>query len=169
MKKYRNKQKQEAFDDFRSRNLHDLEQFSAIWNRSKKNAKRIYNFGKHKEFANISERAKIFTIDEVVYKSRSYNNIMENSVGKDFFEKFQNAEVEIYRARTEEFMKEHGDNEFKYDGKTKTLNEWFKEYSNGNIEKEDMNEIIRLYKEENPDRIADSDGDELDKNGLYQD
>ena len=168
MKKFRNKEKQEAFEDFRSRNLHDLEQFLAIWNRSLKNVRRIFNFGKNKEFSNISEKTKMFTIDEVVYKGSSFNNIFESMPGNDYLKNYKDAEVEIYRKRTEVFMEKHGGINCEHEGKTKTLSAWFREYADGRITKQEMNDIIAEYKEQNPDRIADSDGDELMKNGLYR-
>lgn len=170
--KFKNPYKQKAFEEFVGKNKHDLEQFNIIWKRSVKNARRIYGFGKHKGFKDISKNAEVFAVDEIRYKGGSINNLIETAEGNDYYEKFENTEKTIYEKRTQEFFNVNGSDTMKYGNEEKTMNEWFEDYKNGKISKETMNEIIKEYKDTNPVRheeyYADSNSNNDDfKNNFY--
>ncbi len=180
MAKFRNKEKQLAYENYLGKNKHDLEEFNRVWARSRKNARGLYNSNKHdREFSNISERAKIFSIEEFNFGEHSINQMILNGSGS-FAEKYENAERTVYDYRTNKFFSENGhmkytdrtrpikdeDGNPKKDEKgnimyeTKTLNEWFEYYQkeirdeNGKliVDKDKMNDIIEDYKNLNPNR-----------------
>lgn len=172
MTKFKNKEKQKAYENFIGKNKHDFEQFSSIWKRSMKMARGLFNSSKfNKSFKNLSARAKIFAIDEINFGDISFNKIMELEEG-NFGERFKKTEKQIYAMRTNEFFKQNGN--MKYTDKTKpildkkgkpktdengnimyetkSLNEWFSDYQNDKIDKDKMNDIIDDFKNLNPNR-----------------
>lgn len=151
-RKFRNPYKQKAFEQFTGKNKHDLEQFNRIWKRSISNVRRLFDFGKYKDFGNISEKAEVFAEDEIIYNDVSINQMLETAEGKNFHEKYENTMLEIYNRRTKEFFRQNGSGEIKFNGETKSLNDWKDDFNNGLISKDDMNRIIKEYKEQNPDR-----------------
>lgn len=163
---FRNTFKQEAFDAYVGRNKHDVQEFNNIWKESMKNARRIFNFGKHKDFRNLSERSKVFTIEEIDYGNNSINKLIENGSG-DFYDRYNSAFKNIYEIRTKNFFKKNGMNTYKDTSRPILDNNGNQEYEkdkNGNyildskgnkipaFEKKTLNEWFNDYKKGSIDK-----------------
>lgn len=175
-KKFKNEFKQSAFESYTKNKNRVDEEFKIIWKRSMRTARRLYMAtGLNPAYKNLSARASVFFHEDLYYSNTGFtiNKIMEESSGKSVMELFDETEKIIYNKRTENFINKHGEQEFYYEGYKKTLKEWLKDYNEDKITKEDMNEIIKQYKEQNPDKLLDSDGTEtnnsndLELNGMF--
>lgn len=163
MKKFRSKYKQSAYESY-DRAEQNLKQkdFEILWKESSRSARKLYGFGKRKQFKNIGENARIFFQDELYYSGTgvTFNRVLLNANQKNIEDVYADTEKEIYALRTKEFFRKLGEEDFKYNDEKKTLNDWFRDYQNDKITKEEMNDIIKQFKEQNPDRdafYADSD------------
>ena len=171
--KYRNKLKQSAFESYERNPNKTTDLFENMWGKSMKTARKLYNFGKNKEFRNISKQARVFFQDDLFYGDRelTFNKALENVKASEMKEVFADTEKEIYMKRTKTFIENNGENEFEYNGEEKTLEEWMEDYNSGEISKEEMNDIIKQYKEQNPDRSMyyanTEENSDLQNNGFF--
>ena len=173
MKKYTSKYKKSAFESYERapENLRKKD-FEILWKESSKAARRLYNFGKRKKFKNIAENARVFFQDELYYSGTgiNFNKVLLGASQNNIEDVYTDTEKQIYELRTEKFFKKNGYIEYEYSfdenrKEKKTLDEWFNDYKNDKITKEEMNDIIKTYKEQNPDRdayYADSDANNED-------
>ena len=116
-------------------------------------ARKRYSFGRNKEIGmTFSEIASMYTKEYVYYKSSILGNF-EQSEGKTIFEKVLNAEKKSYKDRTKDFFKKYGDEKV-YTTDDKTLNDYFKEYEQGKITKEELNFIIYDFKDSNEEYLS---------------
>ena len=60
------------------------------------------------------------------------------------------------KGRLSEFMKVHGEEFYEYNGETRTLLGWQKQYLLGNIDNSELNKIIKGYQDNNPEYDATS-------------
>ena len=144
----RNKVKYNLYLEQRKSFASDQE-FQNIWNYAMKSVRRTYRFGhfsKNRQGKSYSVLTEMLIQDKLKYKSKAYLNLPDLD-----FENEEDIFVSLYRLRTESFFAKYGDEEVKFKlGKEvviKTLNEWFIEFENGKITQEDMNLIIKEYKD----------------------
>ena len=129
------------------------EAFERIYNIAMQLARKRYSFGRNKEIGmTFSEIASMYTKEYVYYKSSILGNF-EQSEGKTIFEKVLNAEKKSYKDRTKDFFKKYGDEKV-YTTDDKTLNDYFKEYEQGKITKEELNFIIYDFKDSNEEYLS---------------
>lgn len=150
----RNPEKRQLFkeiinSDFLKRkgNESRITAFNKLWNKSQRISRLIFGSTK-----NISQRSKIsanFAREHTYYRSSFLSNFTY-SKKLGLSESVRNAEYLTYLERTKNFREKYGEFVIKesiLEGLSNlTINDYFEMFKNGEIDKEQMNEIINLFK-----------------------
>ena len=148
-KKYRrNPVKQKAYIDYENKLLSKGTNFETEWKNSLRLARRIFSFGRKETNKSLSESAELFIRDKANYNNSILERV-EKATGLNIIEKFDNATFSIYDDRMKKFFDNYGNDSYtlKKDGKktTKTLNEFFEDFKNGEFTKEEFNDLISSF------------------------
>lgn len=149
----RNPEKRQLFKDIinsnflkRKGNESRITAFNRQWNKAQRISRLIY--GKE----NISQRSKIsanFVRENTFYRSSFMSNF-RYSKKIEIEKSVHNAEYKTYEERTKNFMNKYGEMIVKGEVikglSGLTLNEYLEMYKNGEISKDDMNEVIDFFK-----------------------
>lgn len=121
--------------------------FNRLWRKAQRIAKIV-----HGKDLNISQRSKIaanFVRENTYYRSSFMDNF-HYSKNVELEKSIHDAEFTTYMERVKKFMEKYGDT--KVNGEIieglsgLTLNDYLEMYKNGQITKEEMNEIIDYFK-----------------------
>lgn len=142
MAKSKNPYKQKLIDEFG-----DIEVLEFLWKDTMSLARRFIG-GKRNKFKQKYSEVALYLAKEKLLQSRyggaSFYAYYQKAKGTEG-ERYEYALKQEYANRTKEFRRKYGDEKVEFNGKTKTINEWFKEFGK-TISKNDMNDIIDIMK-----------------------
>lgn len=158
LSKTRNKFKRKAIKDYGEIFSSKGVSFEETWKNAMSLARKIYTKKDKSTRANktFSEIAAKFVSDKANYPD-SILEKFERATGNSI-EKYSTATFEIYDERMKKFLNSHGDETFTYDGKTKTINEFFEDFKNTKGLEEDkqyFNDLIEEFKK-NPNYVKEA-------------
>ena len=129
----------------------EMEFIDTIWKNSMSLARKTLG-GKrnkfHKPYSSLALYLAREKLLEPKYKSASFYTRFEKAIGS-IAERVQTAIKEEYAYRTKEFRKKYGDELVEYNGRVLTINQWFNDEFDKTIDKDDMNEIIKQFENDN--------------------
>lgn len=158
VKKYRrNKIKAQAYEEYVNELNEKNQEFEETWARGMKIARQVFGFTKKtdKDYLNqpFSKLVSGFIREYLLFPD-SIMETFNKTEGKSPKERFFNATSKIYQIRTTKFMTKYGDRNVKFNNETHTLKEWLEIYKIRGITKDEMNEIIKFFKDHDDEFLS---------------
>lgn len=129
----------------------EMEFIDTIWENSMSLARKTLG-GKrnkfHKPYSSLALYLAREKLLEPKYKTASFYSRFEKATGS-VGQRVQTAIKEEYAYRTKEFRKKYGNELVEYNGRVLTINQWFNNEFDKTIDKDDMNEIIKQFEDDN--------------------